>query len=268
MLLAIDTGNTNTIFAVFEDGGDKICDWRCKTIPGRTADEYAVWLDPLFAREKLNFKDIQDIIVSSVVPDSNFNIRTLGEKYFDLCPVILGAQKVETGLEIDLEKPDDLGADRIVNSIAAIEKYGAPCIVLDFGTATTFDIINDKAVYCGGAIAPGVNLSVEALYNAAAQLPVINLQRPESVVGRDTVSALQSGLYWGYVAMIEGMIRRFTNEMNFARQPQVIATGGLASLFANDIKEISVIDDNLTLNGLAIIHDRTLAKTRKNKKTA
>ena len=255
MLLAIDTGNTNTVFALYE-GETRICDWRCKTVTGRTADEYAVWLERLFDHKSLSFEDVDAVIISSVVPDVNFDLRALSRKYFDYDALIIGADITDTGLNIRLNRPEELGADRIVNSVAAIAAYDLPAIILDFGTATTFDVINADGDYCGGAISPGVHLSIEALHNAAAQLPTISVTKPDSSVGKNTVQALKSGLYWGYVSMIQGMIQRLSSDMQFQRQPNVIATGGLAKTFAEDIPEIIHIDDNLTLDGLRLIYHR------------
>jgi type III pantothenate kinase len=256
MLMAIDAGNTNIVFALY-DGRDVLQSWRCKTDAGRTADEYASWLFPLFESAGLDFSKITDAIISSVVPDANFNLRRLCEKNFS-CPVTMVKQDMDAlGLTIKLNKPEEVGADRIVNAIAVSRHYKYPAIVVDFGTATTFDVVDGEGAYCGGVIAPGVNLSMAALHQAAAKLPRISITRPQSVIGRDTIGAMQSGIYWGYVAMVEGMIARIAREMD--EKPYVVATGGLASLFAGGTDIIDKTDEDLTLKGLIAIHEQMKA---------
>ena len=255
MLLVIDIGNTNMVFALYK-GQSKVCDFRCKTVPGRTADEYAVWLDHLMSHQDLDIKQINNVIISSVVPDINFDIKTLAQKYFKTKALSIGYDDIDTGLDIQIDRPEELGADRIVNSIAAIEKYELPVIIIDFGTATTFDVIDNMAGYRGGAIAPGVNLSMEALQKAAAQLPTVAIKKPDKALATNTVEAIQSGIYWGYVSMIRGMLQHLQEGLGINKLPFVIATGGLAKLFQSDIPEIKAIDDHLTLDGLVMIHQR------------
>ena len=257
MLLAIDAGNTNVVFAL-HDGTNVVHSWRCKTDPGRTADEYASWLAPLFAIAKLSFSDISEAIIGSVVPDANFNLKNLCEKNFG-CPFTLVRPEMHgLDLTIKLNKPEEIGADRIVNAIAVRTHYSYPAIVVDFGTATTFDVVDGSGAYCGGVIAPGVNLSMAALHQAAAKLPRVSIARPESVIGRDTIGAMQSGVYWGYVSMVEGMIERIANEMG--EKPFVIATGGLSPMFAGGTDKIEQIDRDLTLKGLIAIHQQITKK--------
>lgn len=249
MILAIDIGNTNTVFAVI-DGTQFKNDWRCKTIAERSADEYASFLKELFSDSSLTWGDIKDIIISSVVPDANMHIGQFCEKYIKQSPVFITKDNV--GIGIDLNKPDEVGADRLVNAAAVIKHYQTPAIVVDFGTATTFDVIDEQGRYAGGAIAPGINLSLAALEKAAAKLPSVKVEKPESVVGKDTVSAMQSGLYYGYKGLIAGLIKGISDEMG--AKPFVIATGGLAGLFADNMPEIEAVDQSLTIKGLLEIH--------------
>lgn len=252
MLLAIDAGNTNIVFAVF-DGKTRKASWRCKTDASRTADEYVAFLSQLCELSKIDFKSITDVIVSSVVPDANFPLRLMAFQAFGRKAKFIGKEIKDVGLKIKLEKPEELGADRIVNAIAVIKHYKAPAIVVDFGTATTFDVIDKSGAFCGGAIAPGVNLSINALHMAAAKLPKVSVSRPKKAVGSNTVAAMQSGIYWGYVGLVEGMISRITAELK--TKPLVIATGGLAPLFQGDIPLIDKIDEELTLKGLLSIYE-------------
>lgn len=249
MLLAIDAGNTNIVFALFE-GGKVAHSWRISTSAARTADEYASWLYPLFTMEKLAFANIKGAVISSVVPEANFNLERLCRDAFGCEPLFASHKTVD--LRIKLTKPEEVGADRLVNAVAVLRDYKAPAIVIDFGTATTFDVINAKGEYCGGVIAPGVNLSAEALHRAAAKLPKINVVKPQNVIGADTIAAMQSGLYWGYAGLIEGLLARIVKESG--EKPFVIATGGLASLFGGVIPAIEKVDDDLTLRGLLYIY--------------
>lgn len=255
MLLAIDVGNTNTVFAVC-DGHKPVNVWRCQTMAHRASDEYAAWLFQLFSMEGLQFSQISDVIVSSVVPDANFHLQRLAQDVFDcVCMVVGAADGPDLGLVINVDKPGEVGADRLVNSVAVLHDYQPPAIVVDFGTATTFDVINARGEYCGGVIAPGANLSISALHQAAAKLPRIDIKKPAQVIGRDTISAMQSGIYWGYVGLIESMLLKIEREME--ARPLVIATGGLSGLFANDIQRIEKIDEDLTLRGLLHIYHRS-----------
>jgi len=250
MFLAIDCGNTNTVFAIFNKDHHAI--WRCKTDASKTADEYASWLMPLLKHEGIDFQDMSSALVSSVVPDANFNLEKLCVTYFDTQPYFVKSPYVVIDLDICLPNPESLGADRIVNSVMAKHKYPLPVIVVDFGTATTFDVLNGEGSYIGGIIAPGINLSLEALHKAAAALPKVSIAKTDTVIANTTVTAMQSGLYWGYVSMIEGIIDRMTGELGTA--PTVIATGGLASIFADGTDHIHHVDHDLTLEGLRHIH--------------
>ena len=255
MLLAIDIGNTNTVFALFDaNAPEKALNvWRLKTVAGKTEDEYAVHLTQLFSSQGVALDQISQVILASVVPDADAAILRLCQKYFDIVPMIVGDKSLDLNIEINVDKPDEVGADRLVNAIAARASYDTPLIIVDFGTATTFDIVSAKGVYDGGIIAPGPNLSLEALYLAAAKLPKVDIKKPESVIGRNTVTAMQAGLYWGYVYMIDGLLSKLKQEMN-EQDVTVIATGGLAQLFAGDIEAIDHIDQELTLDGLKEIY--------------
>jgi type III pantothenate kinase len=247
MMLAIDIGNTNTVFAVFDTNGVMNDSWRCRSDTQRAGDEYASFLAPLLDLIALKFSDIKHILVSSVVPDANFQIRSFGKKYCAIDPVFV--TKDMTGLNIDLPNPDEVGLDRLVNAAAVMAHYRAPAIILDFGTATTFDVIGAGGIYKGGVIAPGINLSMAALAQAASKLPKVSIQKPDHVIGRNTTSAMQSGLYWGYVGLIEGLLRRLCDEMG-GQKPFILATGGLATIFIQDITMIETSDKDLTLKGL------------------
>ncbi len=252
MLLAIDAGNTNTVFAVVGAGDTPAAVWRIRTDAQRTADEYASWMFPLAAQLGLSLSAITDVIIGSVVPDANFHLRRFCETYVKAAPVFIGDKGVDAGITIRLPKPEEVGADRIVNAVAAKAKYRLPCVIIDFGTATTFDVVDGAGAYVGGIIAPGINLSLDALHRAAAKLPKIAVAKPERVIGNDTVSAMKSGIFWGYVAMMEGLLARIAEEMGQA--PTVIATGGLAPVFAGSLKGLEHVDDELTLRGLQLIH--------------
>lgn len=250
MFLAIDCGNTNIVFAIFNN--DKSTVWRCQTDAKKTADEYASWLMPLLSHAGIAFDDIDSALISSVVPNANFNLERLCSKYFNVVPKFIKSLDVKINLDIKLPNPETLGADRIVNSVMAKTKYKLPCVIVDFGTATTFDVINGNGEYCGGVIAPGINLSLDALHRAAAALPKVSVQKTDKVIANTTVTAMQSGLYWGYVSMIEGIIARMEGELG--AKPTVIATGGLAPIFADGTDIIDHVDHDLTLEGLRVIH--------------
>ena len=246
MLLAIDVGNTNTVFALFE--GDKLQHfWRCKTESSRSADEYAVFLNQLFDLVDVTWTDISDVVVSSVVPDTNFHLSRLCEKYVNVMPLFIDAKTVQ-GVTIDLDHPNEIGADRLVNAVAVTKHYDLPAVVIDFGTATTFDVIDTGGVYRGGVIAPGVRLSIEALTNRAAKLPQINIEKPENIIGKSTMAAMQSGMFWGYVGLIDTIVERIKLELGGS--VSVIATGGLAPLYAESAKGIDIVDDQLIFKGL------------------
>lgn len=253
MLLAIDAGNTNIVFAVL-DGETVKGQWRAATNANRTADEYLVWLNQLMGLENIKLADIHATIISTVVPQALFALQTLCRKFFKSEPLVIGAIDVELGIQIRLNEPRAVGADRIVNAVGAHKAYGGPLIVIDFGTATTFDIVAADGGYEGGIIAPGINLSAEALHLAAAQLPRIAVARPQAVIGTDTVSAMQSGVFWGYIGLIEGLVARVKAE--YGKPMKVIATGGLAPLFNRSTPVIEAVDADLTIRGLAEIYRR------------
>lgn len=255
MLLAIDCGNTNIVFAVF-DGEQVKGEWRSSTAADRTADEYGVWLTLLLGTAGLKPADISAAIVASVVPANVFTLKTLCRRYFGCEPLVVGEPEVKLGLKVLLDRPEEVGADRLVNAVAAHARYKGPLIVIDFGTATTFDVVAENGDYLGGAIAPGINLSLEALHMAAAKLPRIAVGRPRSVVGKSTVPAMQSGVYWGYVGLIEGLVRRISEEIGTTAT--VVATGGLAPLFMEATDVIHHLDQDLTLRGLLEIHRRNV----------
>ncbi|HEY9080041.1 type III pantothenate kinase [Magnetovibrio sp.] len=254
MLLAIDSGNTNTVFAVFTDDGEIKGEWRASTTATRTSDEYGVWLLRLMELESIHPADITDAIIATVVPATLYNLKSLCEKYFQTTALVVGEAGVDLGVEIKIENAHEVGADRLVNAVAANAKYGGPLICIDFGTATTFDVIDHDGNYAGGVIAPGINLSLEALHMAAAKLPRVAVERPAKVIGTGTVSAMQSGIYWGYVSMIEGMVARIREE--FRADMDVVATGGLAQMFSDATRIINWTDKDLTLRGLYLIHKR------------
>ena len=262
MLLAIDCGNTNTGFAVF-DNNSCIGKWRTSTNPNRTADEYAVWLTQLLALKSLSLKDINSIIIANVVPETEFNLQYLCEQYFFLQPMIVGDKDLNLGIDIHIDEPSELGADRIVNAVGANDLYKGPLIIIDFGTATTFDITESDGSYAGGLIVPGINLSLEALYNAASRLPRITIEpQPKSktsndtysIIGKSTKTAMRSGIFWGYIGLIEGIIERVKGEYNTPMQ--TVATGGLAPVFAGSTAAIDFVDQDITIHGLVLIHKR------------
>jgi len=251
MLVAIDAGNTNVVFAVF-DGETLRAKWRASSDPKRTADEYAVWLTQLMTLQGLTPGDITGAILANVVPAATYTLTTLCSEFFKTEPLIVGDPKVELGIEVHMTHPEHVGADRLVNALAAHRAYGGPLIVIDFGTATTFDIVGPDGAYEGGVIAPSAQHSVDALYRAAAQLPKVKIERPEKVIGKDTVPAMKSGIFWGYVSLIEGLTARIREE--YGQDMRVIATGGLAGVYAEAAPVIEVVDPDLTLRGLRLIY--------------
>jgi len=253
MLLAIEQGNTNTLFAV-HDGANWIAQWRSATESTRTADEYAVWLSQLLSMHGLALKAIDGCIISSVVPQSIFNLRNLSRRYLNAEPLVIGDVGVKLGMTARILKPSEAGADRLVNAIGAHMMYPGDLIVIDSGTATTFDVIAADGAFEGGIIAPGVNLSLQALHEAAAMLPRIAIQKPERVIGKDTVSNMQSGVFWGYIALIEGLVARIKDE--WGEPMTVIGTGGVASLFEGATTSIDRFDPDLTIRGLLEIWRR------------
>lgn len=252
MLLAIEQGNTNTLFAV-HDGADWIAQWRTATHANRTADEYAVWLSQLLAMRGLAIGQLDGCIISSVVPQSIFNLRNLSRRYLSVEPMVIG-DNVDLGMTARITKPSEAGADRLVNAIGAHLVYPGDLIVIDSGTATTFDVVAADGAFEGGVIAPGINLSLQALHEAAAMLPRIAIQRPDRVIGKDTVSNMQSGVFWGYVALIEGLVARIKAE--WGKPMTVIGTGGVASLFEGATDSIDRFDPDLTIRGLLEIWRR------------
>ncbi|HEX9835990.1 MAG TPA: type III pantothenate kinase [Alphaproteobacteria bacterium] len=253
MLLAIDSGNTNVVFAVF-DGETPKGEWRSSSDAKRTADEYAVWLSQLMRLEGIDAAKIDEAIIATVVPEALHGLKTLCRRYFNCEPLVVGERGVDIGVAVRVDAPDEVGADRLVNAASAHARFGGPLIVIDFGTATTFDVVDEDGAYCGGVIAPGINLSLDALHQAAAKLPRIAVERPERVIGKRTIPAMRSGIYWGYVGLIEGVVARIREE--FGAEMKVIATGGLAPLFAGATQVIEHLDPDLTLRGLAQINRR------------
>ncbi|MGK6355122.1 type III pantothenate kinase [Sphingomonas sp. DT-207] len=258
MLLAVDAGNTNVVFALVESG-DVRARWRIATDPRRTADEYAVWLSQLLALEGYDRSAVTGVIIGTVVPRALHNLEVLAQKYFKTEPVIAGQGKAEWGFPLDVDEPGNLGADRALNMIAGHARHPGDLLIIDFGTATTFDVVDYRGAYKGGIIAPGINLSLDALVTAAAKLPRIAITAPEgtSVVGRNTVDQMHIGIYWGYVAMIEGLVARLKAEVG--RPSKVIATGGLAVLFEKRTDVFDVIEPDLTIQGLAMLWERSVA---------
>ncbi|MEO1040367.1 MAG: type III pantothenate kinase [Pseudomonadota bacterium] len=247
MLLVIDVGNTNTLFAV-HDGGDWRAQWRAATHTTRTADEYAVWLSQLMALSELSFDDLEACVISSVVPQSLFNLRNLARRYLGTEPIVVGDLDVDLGVRVNLPRPQEAGADRLVNALGCRVKYSGALIIVDSGTATTFDVLSKDGVFEGGVIAPGINLSMQALHQAAARLPRIAIEKPQRVLGKDTVGAMQSGVFWGYIDLIDGLVGRLKAE--YGEPMTVIATGGVASLFEGSARTIDHYDPDLTIRGL------------------
>ena len=259
MLLAIDAGNTNVVFALVEVAGPERtirARWRITTDPRRTADEYVVWLSQLLALEGYDRRAVEAVVIATVVPRALHNLEVLAEKYFGGPALVAGRAPLDWGIRLDIDEPHSLGADRAVNTVAAHVLHPGDLIVVDFGTATTFDVSDFGGAYKGGIIAPGINLSLDALVSAAAKLPRIAIEAPEttSVVGRNTVDQMQIGIFWGYVAMIEGLVARLKAQVG--RPVKVIATGGLAALFDGHTAAIDAIEPDLTIQGLAIMYQR------------
>lgn len=260
LIFVVDVGNTNIVLGVYE------CDelkfhWRIETDRNRSADEYGMIIKSLFDFSNLSFTQISGIIISSVVPPIMFSLERMCQKYFHVKPIVVGPG-IKTGLDLKIDNPREVGADRIVNAVAAIHEYGSPLIIIDFGTATTFCYINENRQYMGGAIAPGINISTEALYSKAAKLPRIEIARPEGgVIGKNTVASMQSGVLYGYVGQVEGIVRRMIEET--AKKTSVIATGGLSQLIASESDMIDIVDPFLTLKGLQLIYKRNMDMIRK-----
>ena len=251
MLLAIDCGNTNTVFSIW-DGTRFLSTWRIATDHKRTADEYFVWLSSLLTMTKTEAV-ISEAIISSTVPRVVFNLRVLCDRYFNCRPLVVGKPECRLPVAPRVDQGTTVGPDRLVNTAGAHDRHGGDLIVVDFGTATTFDVVDTDGAYVGGVIAPGVNLSLEALHMAAAALPHIDVAKPAKAIGTNTVACMQSGVYWGYIGLIEGIVREVRRERD--RPTKVIATGGLASLFAQGTDLFHMIEDDLTMHGLVLIHD-------------
>lgn len=256
MLLVIDVGNTNTVFAL-HSGSDWVSSWRSATDATRTADDYAVWLGTLMKMEGLELSHIDGCIISSVVPQAKFNFRNLSRRYFDAEPMFVGEPEIKLGVPIRIRRPEQVGADRLVAAIGAHQLYTGSKLVIDSGTATTFDVVGPDGGFEGGIISPGINLSMRALHDAAAQLPRIAIQRPPQVIGQDTVSAMQAGVFWGYVDLIDGLVRRVKDE--YGAPLKVIATGGVASLFEGASETIDHFDQGLMEVGLLEVYRRNIA---------
>lgn len=255
MLIAIDVGNTNSVIALY-DHEKSVAQWRTSTSSTRTADEYAVWLSQIMSMSGYRLSDITDCIISNVVPQSLFHFRNLSRRYFNCEPFVVTAATIP-GVEVRIPKPSEAGADRLVNAVGAFVAYGGPLVVVDSGTATNFDMVGRDGGFEGGIISPGVNLSMQALHDAAAQLPRVAIERPAHVIGKDTVGAMQSGVFWGYISLIEGLIGRIKDE--YPEPLKVVATGGVVSLFQGATDCIDIFDADLTIRGLFEIHKRVKA---------
>ncbi|MBT6924616.1 MAG: type III pantothenate kinase [Marinovum sp.] len=257
MLLAIDCGNTNTVFSIWT-GSKFISTWRIATDQQRTADQYYVWLSSLMTLGKIKV-DITDVIISSTVPRVVFNLRILADRYFNTRPFVVGKPDCALPVDVRVDEGTGVGPDRLVNTVAGYDLFGGDLILVDFGTATTFDVVDADGAYVGGAIAPGVNLSLQALHEAAAALPHVDIAKPQRVVGTNTVACMQSGVFWGYVGLVREICNRIKAER--ARPMKVIATGGLAPLFQQTDALFDAIEDTLTMHGLTVIHNFNIGKT-------
>lgn len=252
MLLVIDVGNTNIVLGIY-DGQRLVRDWRISTDKAKTSDEYGILIRELFRSAAIDFKDVKAIIISSVVPTLSGVLERLSRNYFGYSPVVVGPG-IRTGMPIQYDNPKEVGADRIVNAVAGYEKYKTSLIIVDFGTATTFDYVNRKGEYCGGAIAPGLVISMEALFQRASKLPRVDIVKPPAVIARNTVNSMQAGIFYGYVGLVDEIVARMRAESKDT--PRIIATGGLAGLIAPESKTIEAVEEYLTLEGLRILYER------------
>lgn len=255
LLLVIDVGNTNIVFGVYK-GEDLLYDWRISTEKNRTSDEYGLLFEQIFKYHGLYMRDVEDVIISSVVPTLMHTLPAMSKKYLKIDPIVIGPG-VKTGMNIKYDNPKEVGADRIVNAVAAYEKYGGPIIIVDSGTAITFCAVSKSGDYLGGAITPGINISAEALFMRTAKLPKVEIAKPPSVIGKNTVNSIQSGLVYGYIGLVDYMIERMIQEMEVSvDEVKVVATGGFSTLISSESRYIKIIDKLLTLEGLKIIYKR------------
>ncbi len=273
MLLALDVGNTNTVLALYTldaDGpGELVANWRVTTQKTQTADEFGVLIISLLSLHKIEAFTVTGVIISSVVPPLDSTLRRVSERYFKIKPLFV-EPGIKTGMPLLIDNPAELGADRAANGVAAFERYGGPCVIVDFGTATTFDVISAKGEFLGGVIAPGLGISADALFSRAAKLARVNIKKPAKVIGTSTVTNLQSGIFYGYIGLVDGILARIVEELkpqSPGTPPKIVATGGLATLIADDSKYITRVDHLLTLDGLRIIYQRNMGTKKRAPRT-